>query len=471
MTDEKIQDDEMETPQKAKKSTKKKPAAEPLPGPDDPPKGEGILDDDVSANPSAGAELAEEPVPGPDDPPKGEGILEEDHPSEELPETSVQDDSTHEPAESEPQEDASEEPAESHAEVDEELVAAGAEWGLVDEEGNVRFKEGAEGPGRIVGKMRSNQPEKALGFFALKYRQITERVGALEAEIEAAPEKTRSIGKVRGLLRWVGKANALGDLPVLVARLEEMERICLAPLAENLLKKEELCAKAEALADSTEWKTAAEELKALQAEWKTIGAVPKEQAEGVWNRFRAACNRFFERRKEHFSTREKEAKEAIRRKTELCVKAEELRDTTDWRATTEAYKALQAEWKTIGGVPRAKGEELWTRFRAACDHFFARRSEHLEERERQRGEWKERLADAAQRKREQKQRLADSMVADEGHIERWRESIANIRPGGRADEIRTGLEEKIASVEERLAEKRARMAEMDQAILEIEAKL
>ena len=373
--------------------------------------------------------------------------------------------------ESHAHEDASEEPAESHSEVDEALVAEGAEWGTVDEEGNVRFKEGADGPGRIVGKMRSNQPQKALGFFALKYRQIGEKIAALEDEVEGAPEKTRAIGKVRGMLRWVGKANALGDLPALVARLEELERICLAPLAENLEKKLELCIQAEALADSTDWKVTAEALKGLQAQWKALGAVPKEQAEAVWTRFRAACNRFFERRKEHFSAREKEAREAIRRKTELCAKAEELRESSDWRATAEAFKGLQAEWKTIGGVPRAKGEELWTRFRAACDHFFARRGEHLEERERQRGEWRERLEDAAQRKREQKQRLAESMVADEGHIERWRESIANIRPGGRADEIRTGLEEKIASVEERLAEKRARMAEIDQALHDIEAKL
>lgn len=461
MTDEKTRDEEMETPAENQQ--------EPMPGPDDPKPGEGILDEEAAALPDPAGNT--EPMPGPDDPKKGEGILDDENPFAEASELPAQEETHDAAAESEPREDASEEPAESHAEVDEELVAAGAEWGLVDEEGNVRYKEGAEGPGRVVGKMRSNQPEKALGFFALKYRQIAERVAALETEVAAAPEKTRSIGKVRGLLRWVGKANALGDLPALVARLEELERISLAPLAENLEKKEALCAKAEALADSTDWKVAAEELKALQAEWKTIGAVPKEAAEPVWTRFRAACNRFFERRKEHFSTREREAKDAIRRKTELCVKAEELRDTSDWRATTEAYKALQAEWKSIGGVPRAKGEELWTRFRAACDHFFARRSEHLEERERQRGEWKERLEDAAQRRREQKQRLADSMAADEGHIERWRESIANLRPGGRADEIRTGLEEKIASVEERLTEKRARMAEIDQAIHDIEAKL
>jgi hypothetical protein len=389
-----------------------------------------------------------------------------------LAETVAAAEESHEAAEPEhAHEDPSEEPAESHSEVDETLVAEGEEWGTVDEEGNVRFKEGPEGPGRIVGKMRSNQPQKALGFFALKYRQISEKVAALETEIETAPEKTRAIGKVRGMLRWVGKANALGDLPALVARLEELERICLAPLAENLEKKLALCEQAEALAGSTDWKATAEELKGLQAQWKALGAVPKEQAEAVWTRFRAACNQFFERRKEHFSTREKEARDAIRRKTELCVKAEELRESSDWRATAEGFKALQAEWKTIGGVPRAKGEELWTRFRAACDHFFARRGEHLEERERQRGEWRERLEDAAQRKREQKQRLAESMVADEGHIERWRESIANIRPGGRADEIRSGLEEKIASVEERLTEKRARMAEIDQALHDIEAKL
>lgn len=368
-------------------------------------------------------------------------------------------------------EETSEEPAESHVEVDETLVALGAEWGYVDAEGNVRYKDGSEGPGRIVGKMRSQQPDRALGFYALKYRQTGERIDALELEVAAAPEKTRLLGKVRGMLRWVPKANALGDLPLLVGRLEALEASCLAPLAENLAKKEELCARAEALAESTDWKATAETLKGLQAAWKALGPAPKESAQAVWERFRAACNRFFESRNQHFAQREKEVKEAIRRKSELCAKAEELRGSSDWRATTEALKALQAEWKTIHGVPRAKGEDLWTRFRAACDEFFARRGEHLEERERQRSEWKERLEEALVRRREQLQRLTESMSNDQAHIGRWRESIANVRPGGRAEEIRLGLEEKIASVETRLTEKRGRLAEIEQAIRDIEAKL
>ncbi|MCS6912696.1 MAG: DUF349 domain-containing protein [Myxococcota bacterium] len=152
-----------------------------------------------------------------------------------------------------------------------------------------------------------------------------------------------------------------------------------AVLADNLKKKEALCQRAEALAESTDWKATAEELKRLQGEWKQIGPAPRAAADAVWKRFRAACDRFFERRKQHQAgdaAEEAARAEALARLTALCQRAEALAESTQWRETAEELKAMQVQWKQAGPAPRAEADALWKRFRAACDRFFERRKEH-----------------------------------------------------------------------------------------------
>ena len=142
--------------------------------------------------------------------------------------------------------------------------------------------------------------------------------------------------------------------------------------AGNLAKKVALCERAEALADSTSWIQTADEIKKLQAEWKTIGAVSHGQEKSIWERFRSACDRFFTRRHADLAERKTVWAENLAKKEALCVKAEALRDSTDWDAAAAEMKRLQAEWKTIGPVKKSRSEALWQRFRGAADHFFAR---------------------------------------------------------------------------------------------------
>jgi len=142
--------------------------------------------------------------------------------------------------------------------------------------------------------------------------------------------------------------------------------------AENLKKKIELCDKAEALAGSSNWIQTAEEIKALQAQWKAIGPVTRGQEKSIWERFRAACDRFFTRRQEDLSRRKVMWAENFAKKEALCVKVEALADSTDWDAAAAEIRRLQAEWKTIGAVKKSRSEPIWQRFRAACDKFFAR---------------------------------------------------------------------------------------------------
>lgn len=141
---------------------------------------------------------------------------------------------------------------------------------------------------------------------------------------------------------------------------------------ENLKQKEALCVRAEALADSTEWLKASEELKALQARWKQVGPAPRRQAEAVWKRFRSACDRFFRRREQDLKHRKEQWSANLAHKEALIARAEALRDSTDWEAAAQEIRKLQTEWKTVGPVQRKKSEAIWLRFRGACDAFFER---------------------------------------------------------------------------------------------------
>jgi Domain of Unknown Function (DUF349) len=140
----------------------------------------------------------------------------------------------------------------------------------------------------------------------------------------------------------------------------------------NLERKLALIARAEQLADSTDWIKTAEELKRLQAEWQEIGPVPRQEMRATWKRFREACDRFFTRRNADLAQRKETWAENLARKEALCARAEALASSTEWERAAAEIRHLQAEWKTIGPVRRNKSEVIWQRFRAACDAFFDR---------------------------------------------------------------------------------------------------
>lgn len=141
---------------------------------------------------------------------------------------------------------------------------------------------------------------------------------------------------------------------------------------ESLKKKEALCEKAESMADSTDWVRTAEAIKALQAEWKTIGSVTRGHEKAIWERFRAACDRFFTRRQEDLKQRKQDWTENLKRKEALVKEAEQLAQSTEWEQAAARIKRMQVEWKAIGPVKKSRSEAIWNQFRAACDLFFER---------------------------------------------------------------------------------------------------
>ncbi|MDY6277894.1 MAG: DUF349 domain-containing protein [Bacteroidales bacterium] len=150
---------------------------------------------------------------------------------------------------------------------------------------------------------------------------------------------------------------------------------------ENLAAKVALCEKVEAIVAreeiaSSEWSTLTKEIEEIQKEWKTIGYASKKENQKIYARFRAANDKFFERKRVFYAEYKDGMSVNAERKLAIVEKAEALKDSTEWKKTTDALIQLQKEWKEIGAVPRKKAEALWKRFRAACDEFFARKEEN-----------------------------------------------------------------------------------------------
>lgn len=149
----------------------------------------------------------------------------------------------------------------------------------------------------------------------------------------------------------------------------------------NLELKTQLCEKTEELADAKrttrkEWAASSLELIEIQKVWKTIGFAPKKENTKIYERFRAACDKFFENKKEFYLAVKTEMENNLQAKIALCVQAEAIQDSEEWKKATNELIALQKQWKEIGAVPRKQSDLIWKRFRAACDHFFNRKSQY-----------------------------------------------------------------------------------------------
>jgi hypothetical protein len=123
----------------------------------------------------------------------------------------------------------------------------------------------------------------------------------------------------------------------------------------------------------------ADKVVALQKMWRTLGFAPKKQNNKIYQRFRDACDAFFEKKRNFYSDNKEIQLNNLQLKNELCLQAESLQDGTDWKAISDALIKLQKEWKEIGPVPRKLSERTWKRFRKACDHFFNRKAEFFAE--------------------------------------------------------------------------------------------
>jgi len=233
----------------------------------------------------------------------------------------------------------------------------------------------------VVRELRSSDDWKRWANATVQ-QELCEKAEALVG-LEALPEVARQLKDLRLLWKQAsaGPRGAEGD--ALWQRFKAAADLAQARVdghyaqrsvedAAAVQEKAQLVEQAEAFAESTDWLTTADALKALQQRWNALGHGPREQAKVLNARFRAACDRFFTRRKDDLQQRKDTwgANQAV--KEGLIAQAEALADSSDWTQGVDRIKQLQAEWKASGPVKRQKSEQLWQRFRAACDRFFER---------------------------------------------------------------------------------------------------
>ncbi len=266
------------------------------------------------------------------------------------------------------------------------MTTANDPWGRVADDGTV-FVRTAAGE-RVVGSWQAGSPDEALAFYRRKYTSLETEVTLLEQRISAtdlSPGAARAT--IDRLLEAVATANAIGDLDSLQSRLEGLtgqvegrrEEVRAArehARVEAKVIKERIVSEAEQIAaEATHWKISGERMRQLLEEWKAAPRADRAVETALWKRLSAARNAFAKRRKAYFAGLEDERELAKAGKEKLVVEAEALATSTDWGQTAAAYRDLMRSWKAAGRAGRADEEDLWSRFKAAQDQFFAARSE------------------------------------------------------------------------------------------------
>ncbi|MFB3854030.1 MAG: DUF349 domain-containing protein [Vicinamibacterales bacterium] len=238
--------------------------------------------------------------------------------------------------------------------------------------------------------------EEARELRSREERENLERLTRLAAQAEdfagrpdlALKDCDRAVRDLKAALEQPGSLPSRQDREAIVERLRKAHAALASRLQElreadewqrwaNATIQEELCHKAEALASEPDPAEAARKLRDLQAQWKKVTLVPRDRSQALWLRFKAAQDAVRATTDRYFAAQAEERAANLARKEELCQKAEALSASTDWVKTAEAIKALQAEWKTVGPVPKGREKAVWDRFHAACDAFFTRRREDL----------------------------------------------------------------------------------------------
>lgn len=266
-------------------------------------------------------------------------------------------------------------------------------WGRVAEDGTVYVRT-ADGE-RQVGSWAAGSPDEALAYYQRKFDGLKVEVDLIANRLKqsgpSAPSPKDALDKIGKLREQISGAAAVGDLDGLLKRLDGLVELAEQRKAEHRAIREQqqaesrgakqaLAEEAERLAASTEWRVAGDRMKVLLDEWKAAPRLDRKTDDELWHRLSQARSAFAKRRKQHFAELDAQRVEIRAHKEQLIAEAEALQDSTDWNPTAGRFRDLMSEWKTAGRAQRDVEDELWKRFKAAQDTFFAARNAVLDER-------------------------------------------------------------------------------------------
>lgn len=250
------------------------------------------------------------------------------------------------------------------------------------EDGGVWLRPTLGQPARRIGQVKDTDDD-ALRYFTQRYEAFRAKVDELLNRLETADNQGSYLMKILHLQEQSKQHDGLGDYETLHRRLREAEdqlKVSVARNREkNLATKISLIQQAEELSNSIEWISASEEVKELRQAWLKTGPVDKELTEELESRFHGAVQLFFDRRKAFQTDRKALARRTVDRYRELVNQAETLKNSDQFEATSRQLKQLQTAWRDVNGnLPKKQAAELWTKFRAANNHFFERLKHHIE---------------------------------------------------------------------------------------------
>jgi Domain of Unknown Function (DUF349) len=237
-------------------------------------------------------------------------------------------------------------------------------------------------PARQVGQVKESA-DASLLYFAQRFQLFRRKVEELLQKIEESDNKGSYLMKALHLKEQAGSYDALGDFEGLYHRLTEAEEAIKVTInrnrEKNLATKIGLVQEAEALHDTIDWQAGSDKLKDLRQGWIKTGPVEKHLADELEIRFQAAVDAFFARKKEFLAEKKAMTNRVYDQYKDLIHKSEALQNSNEFEETTRKLKVLQQQWKEIdGSLPRKQANDLWTRFRAAHNHFFERLKVHIE---------------------------------------------------------------------------------------------
>lgn len=272
------------------------------------------------------------------------------------------------------------------------MLGMSSDWGRIDEDGTVYVRT-ADGE-RAIGSWQAGDADAGLAFYVLRFQDLAAEVTILEKRLASgAGDPTTTRTQAIHVREQLVTAAAIGDLDSLGTRLDAVVVTAQAKAGEAaaakqqarsdaIAAKEALVAEAEKIGESaTSWKTSGDRLRTIVDEWRQIKGIDRKTDEALWKRFAAARDAFGRRRGQHFAQLDAERGTVKDAKEKLIAQAEELATSSDWKETTSAMRDLMTEWKAAGRAGRDSEDALWTRFRAAQDAFFARRSDVFAERD------------------------------------------------------------------------------------------
>ncbi|MDY6999737.1 MAG: DUF349 domain-containing protein [Actinomycetota bacterium] len=322
-------------------------------------------------------------------------------------------------------------------------------FGRVDPDGTVWLITGSGE--RTIGSWQAGDAEAAYAHFGRRFDDLHTEVVLLEQRLSAGSGDARKVrSAASALAESLPTAHVLGDVDALAARLSAIveqadsatqeEKARREEIrAEQTARKEALAAEAEEIAaNSVQWKAAGDRLRAILDEWKTITGLDRKTDDALWKRYSAARETFNRRRGSHFAELDRERAGAKKAKEDLCVRAEELCDSTDWGPTAATFRDLLTEWKAAGRAAKDVDDALWRRFKGAQDKFFSARNAASAERDaefRANAQAKEAL-------------LAEAERIDTSDLDAARSALRSI--GDRWDAIGKVPRERGADLERRL---------------------